>query len=104
MLYAVIACEQMYNGMHGMVSYFVVEGTEKDAEEAAIEASYEIMQDYSCIMDDLNAMAEEAIDFEGEEEKYEEGTVEWDEAVSFALGETMRENTQYEIYPIIKRN
>lgn len=101
MLYAVIACEQMYNGMHGMVSYFVVEGTEKDAEEAAIEASYEIMEEYSCIMNDLQAMAEEAVDFEGEEE-YEEGTAEWDEAVSFALGETMRENLQYEIYPIVK--
>ncbi len=102
MLYAVIACEQMYNGMHGMVSYFVVEGTEKDAEEAAIDESYSIMEEYSCIMDDLQAMAEESIDFDGEEEDYEEGTEEWDEAVSFALGETMRENLQYEIYPIVK--
>ena len=104
MLYAVIACEQMYDGMHGMVSYFVVEGTEKDAEEAAIEASYEVMQEYSCIMDDLNAMAEEAIDFDFDEEsdEIEGGSEEWDEAYSYALGETMRENTQYEIYPIVK--
>lgn len=102
MLYAVIACEQMYGGMHGMVSYFVIEGTEEDAEEAAIEASYEIMQEYSCIMDDLNAMAEEAIDFDEESDEIEEGSEEWDEAYSYALGETMRENTQYEIYPIVK--
>jgi hypothetical protein len=45
MLYAVIACEQMYGGLHGMVSYFVAEGTEEEVEEMAIDESYSIMED-----------------------------------------------------------
>ena len=101
MLYAVIACEQMYDGMHGMVSYFVVEGTEKDAEEAAIEASYEVMQDYSSIMEDLEDAAREEIEFDDDEEDYEE-SAERDDKYSRALDEQMQENLQYEIYPIVK--
>lgn len=82
MLYAVIACEQMYEGLHGMVSYFVIEGTEKDAEEAAIDESYYIMESYSSIMEDSTSGA--------------------DEEYTNALNELMKENLQYEIYPIVK--
>ncbi len=104
MLYAVIACEQMYDGMHGMVSYFVVEGTEKDAEKAAIEASYEIMQDYSSIMEDLEDAAREEIGFDEDqyEDYEEEGSATWDDEYSRALDKQMQENLQYEIYPIVK--
>ena len=100
MLYAVIACEQMYVGLYGMVSYFVVEGTEEDAEEAAIEASYEVMQDYSSIMEDLEDAAREELEFENEEDCEE--SAEWDDEYSRALEEQMQENLQYEIYPIVK--
>lgn len=102
MLYAVIACEQIYDGLHGMVSYFVVEGTEEDAEEAAIEASYEIMQEYSSIMEDLENAAREEIEFENEDEEDYEESAEWDDEYSRALEEQMQENLQYEIYPIVK--
>lgn len=102
MLYAVIACEQMYGGMHGMVSYFVIEGTEEDAEEAAIEASYEIMQEYSSIMEDLENAAREEIEFENEDEEDYEESAEEDDEYSRALEEQMQENLQYEIYPIVK--
>lgn len=105
MLYAVIACEQMYDGMHGMVSYFVVEGTEKDAEEAAIDESYAIMEEYSCIIDDLEAAAREEVGFDEDQyEDYEEGegSATWDDEYSRVLGEHMAENLQYEIYPIVK--
>lgn len=104
MLYAVIACEQMYGGMHGMVSYFVAEGTEEEVEEMAIDESYSIMEDYSDIMDDLEAAAREELESEnGEdyEEDYEE-SAEWDDEYSRALEEQMQENLQYEIYPIVK--
>lgn len=103
MLYAVIACEQMYGGMHGMVSYFVVEGTEKDAEEAAIEESYEIMEEYSSIMEDLEAAAREEIGFDEDQYEEGEGSATWDDEYSRALDEQMTENLQYEIYPIVKK-
>ena len=105
MLYAVIAYEQMYGGLYGMVSYFVIEGTEEDAEEAAIEASYEIMQEYSCIMDDLEAAAREEIGFDEDQYgdyKEGEGSAAWDDEYSRALDEQMAENLMYEIYPIVK--
>ena len=104
MLYAVIACEQMYDGMHGMVSYFVIEGTEKDAEEAAIDESYAIMEEYSSIMEDLEDAAREEVGWDEDEfdEYMEDSTSGADEEYTDALNELMRENLQYEIYPIVK--
>jgi len=104
MLYAVIACEQMYDGMHGMVSYFVAEGTEKDAEEAAIDESYYIMESYSSIMEDLEAAAAEEVGWDEDEfdEYMEDSTSGADEEYTNALNELMKENLQYEIYPIVK--
>lgn len=104
MFYAVIACEQMYGGMHGMVSYFVVEGTEKDAEEAAIDESYYIMESYSSIMEDLEAAAAEEVGWDEDEfdEYMEDSTSGADEEYTNALNELMKKNLQYEIYPIVK--
>lgn len=104
MLYAVIACEQMYGGMHGMVSYFVAEGTEEEVEEMAIDISYYIMESYSSIMDDLEAAAANEIGWDEDEldEYMEDSTSGADEEYTRALNEQMRENLQYEIYPIVK--
>lgn len=104
MLYAVIACEQMYDGMHGMVSYFIVEGTEKNAEEAAIDESYSIMEEFSSIMDDLEEAAREEVGWDEDEfdEYMEDSTSGADEEYTNVLNELMRENLQYEIYPIVK--
>lgn len=104
MLYAVIACEQMYGGMHGMVSYFVAEGTEEEVEEMAIDESYAIMEEYSSIMDDLEQAAREEVEWTEEEfEDYiNDSTAEVDEEYTRALNEQMQENLQYEIYPIVK--
>jgi hypothetical protein len=104
MLYAVIACEQMYGGMHGMVSYFVAEGTEEEVEEMAIDESYAIMEEYSSIIDDLEAAAAEEIGWDEDEldEYMEDSTAEADEEYTRALNEQMKENLQYEIYPIVK--
>lgn len=104
MLYAVIACEQMYGGMHGMVSYFVAEGTEEEVEEMAIDESYAIMEEYSSIMDDLEAAAANEIGWDEDEldEYMEDSTSGADEEYTNVLNELMRENLQYEIYPIVK--
>lgn len=104
MLYAVIACEQIYNGLHGMVSYFVAEGTEEEVEEMAIDESYAIMEEYSSIMDDLEQAAREEVEWTEEEfEDYiNDSTAEADEEYTRALNEQMQENLQYEIYPIVK--
>lgn len=105
MLYAVIAYEQLYGGLHGMVSYFVAEGTRKEVEEQAIDESYSIMEEYSDIMDDLEEAAKEEVGFEPDQyEDYEEGegSAEYDDEYSRALDEQMAENVQYEIYPVVK--
>ncbi len=104
MLYAVIACEQMYDGMHGMVSYFVAEGTEEEVEEMAIDESYAIMEEYSSIMDDLEAAAANEIGWDEDEldEYMEDSTSGADDEYTDILNELMGENLQYEIYPIVK--
>ena len=104
MLYAVIACEQMYGGLHGMVSYFVAEGTEEEVEEQAIDESYSIMEQYSDIMDDLEAAAADEIGWDEDEldEYMEDSTSGADDEYTRALDEQMLENLQYEIYPIVK--
>lgn len=104
MLYAVIACEQMYGGLHGMVSYFVAEGTEEEVEEQAIDESYSIMEQYSDIMDDLEAAAANEIDWDEDEldEYMEDSTSGADDEYMRALDEQMLEDLQYEIYPIVK--
>lgn len=104
MLYAVIACEQMYGGMHGMVSYFVAEGTEEEVEEMAIDESYSIMEEFSDIMEDLEATAAEEVGWDEDEfdEYMEDSTSGADEEYTNALNELMKENLQYEIYPIVK--
>lgn len=104
MLYAVIACEQMYGGLHGMVSYFVTEGTEEEVEEMAIDESYAIMEEYSSIMEDLEAAAAEEVGWDKNEleEYFEDSTIEADEEYTRALNEQMQENLQYEIYPIVE--
>lgn len=104
MLYAVIACEQMYGGLHGMVSYFVAEGTEEEVEEQAIDESYSIMEEYSSIMDDLEAAAANEIGWDEDEldEYMEDSTSGADDEYTRALNEQMAENLMYEIYPIVK--
>ena len=104
MLYAVIACEQMYGGLHGMVSYFVAEGTEEEVEEMAIDESYSIMEEYSDIMDDLEAAAANEIGWDEDEldEYWEDSTSGADDEYMRALDEQMLEDLQYEIYPIVK--
>ena len=90
MLYAVIAYEQIYQGSYGRISNLIVEGTEDDAEQAAIEESYAIMEEFDAIMEELkeNVFERNVID-EDDEEDFQE-----------LLEEEMAKNIAYEIYPI----
>lgn len=88
MLYAIYAYEQIYDGLHGMNTTMIVDcDSESEAEEIAIEASYEVMNSYSSITE---AFYEEA------SEKYEKNTSDW----YYYVDELMKQNIAYEIYPI----
>lgn len=97
MLYAVIACEDMYDGMHGMVDYFVIEGTEEDAYREGETASYDIMQEYGCIWEDIEESAKDRLEYEGEDEDEVDG-----ELYERLLDEVMRDDVVVEVYPITK--
>lgn len=89
MLYAVRAYEQIYGGLYGMHTNFVMEADpEQEVENEAVAASIEVMSDYSSIMEDI---------YEQASEEYEVETDEWWDLVS-AIQE---ENVAYGIYPIV---
>ena len=70
MLYAIHAYEGIYGGLHGIESFAVIEAeTTEEAEHYGLEMSYEVIDDYSCIMEDFEQDAE----FNG----YEAGTKEY---------------------------
>ena len=62
------------------------------------------MEEYSSIMDDLEAAAAEEVGWDEDEfdEYMEDSTSGADEEYTNALNELMKENLQYEIYPIVK--
>lgn len=101
MLYAVIAYEAIYGGLHGMVDYFIVDGTEEDAESQAQEASYEIMHEYHDIEESLRDAAtgrwEDDNDWDPDEDGYPT-----EEDIEEYLMDEEDENLAYEIYPIVK--
>ena len=74
------AYEQMYQGLHGMETYNI--GVYKDIEDAAEDArdcSFEVMESYNQIMNDLEEMAEEN---------------------ETSIDEEMEDNVGYDIYRI----
>lgn len=89
MLYAVRAYEQIYGGLHGMQTNFVMEAnSEQEVEDEAVNASIEVMSDYFSIMEDI---------YEQASEEYERETDEWWDLVN-AIQE---ENVAYEIHQIV---
>lgn len=89
MLYAIYAYEGSFGGLHGMNSHVIVEcNSMAEAEEVALEESMDMMESYSCIMDDI---------YEAASEDYEEGTDEWYQAVE----DMKRSDAKWEIYYVI---
>ena len=75
MRYAIYAADQMYGGLHGMCIQEVVDVADKTtAELYALSCSYDVMDCYFDIMEDIEEEARNSID-----ENIEEGSPEWDE-------------------------
>lgn len=89
MLYAIYACEAIYQGLHGMNSVAIVDcENEGEARDIAIDMSYEVMDSYNCI----HSSFEQDASFE-----YDEGTDGW-----YQFIEDLRsENVFYYIHEII---
>lgn len=55
--YAVYAIENMYQGLHGLYDFAIVDGDEEDAEIQGSAMSYELITSYDCIFEDLEEEA-----------------------------------------------
>lgn len=98
MLVAIHAYDQIYQGLHGMESYEVVEViNEEEAEDYAISSSVDIMNSYGDIMEELEAEARENVDF------YIDPTTDKEEAYDYALDDSINEDVAYDIY-VLKNN
>jgi hypothetical protein len=62
-LWAVCGFEQMYGGLHGMIETAIIEGTEDEAHEYAIELSESVINSYSEIADELEETIKEDCEF-----------------------------------------
>lgn len=86
--YVVHAYENTYGGLHGMEDWFYLDtDSMKEVDEAATQASYEIMESYSCIMESLEENARNACDDPDDEEEYEQ-----------MLEEECEYNVAYDVY------
>lgn len=89
MKYVIHAYEQMYSGLHGIEDYTFEEGDLKFIEETARELSFELMESYEFIVNDLHERAE-----------FYSGTDDDEEAEEFqeSLDAAYEENVGYTIY------
>lgn len=89
MLYAIHAYESSFGGLYGMDAHIIEEcDSMEEAEEIALEASLNVMESYSCIIDDI---------YEAASEEYEQETDEWYKVVE----DMKQEATAWEIYPVV---
>lgn len=95
--FAVYAAEQKYGGLHGMCSYEVIEAKDRnEAEEYACELSYEIMNSYSEIMEEI----EEQARYYTSMEDIEEDSANWEDTFWSYISEIRDENTEYYVKEI----
>ena len=88
-LFAIKAYENEYSGMHGMEEFFVIEAKDiNEARQEAHEASLEVINNYSCILDILEEEADNL---------YERDTEDWNSYFE----QLQDEDTAYEIYEIV---
>lgn len=89
--YCIYAAEQQYGGLHGINYYGVIEAKNKEeAEDYARERSFEVMSDYSDIIDTIeeNAKYQASCD-------YEYGSDEWEEAYEENREQELNDNLDY---------
>lgn len=86
--YVVHAYENTYGGLHGMENWFYLDtNSMNEVDEAATQASYEVMESYSCIMESLEENARFACEDPDDEEEYEQ-----------MLDEECEYNVAYNVY------
>ena len=93
-IWAIKGYDEFYGGLHGMIDYEIFEGTEQEAEAEGLEMSYEVINDYSFIIDAL----EDDVKFQCEQEDldYDEGGEEVDDIRAEVYGE----DTAWNIYQL----
>ena len=93
-IWAIKGYDEFYGGLHGMIDYEIFEGTEQEAEAEGLEMSYEVINDYSSIIDAL----EDDVKFQCEQEDldYDEGGEEVDDIRAEVYGE----DTAWNIYQL----
>ena len=89
--YLVRACDQYYQGLHGMESVYIAEGTYREVEEEAEEESYNVIQSYHTIYEEIEADVEEWI---------EENPDATEEEIEEYREEITQEDVNYFIYEI----
>ena len=70
--WAIKGYDDYYGGLHGMVEYKVIEGTEEDANNHGLEMSYSVIESYSEIEEALEDNIEDELgyyDFEDDDEE-----------------------------------
>lgn len=94
MIFAIVAAEGIYQGLHGINDKTLVEVSDwKEAIEIAIEMSLEVMDSYSQVYDTLEAEVQEEIDFND--------TVNWtDERIEKLRTEIYRSNLYFDIFEL----
>lgn len=92
--YYIFAAEDMYHGLHGMYEIDVVEvADESELDDIAVAMSYEVMESYAEIMDQLEEAAAESCDCDGDSEEF-------DQAYEDAFEDVCADNLYYYWYKI----
>lgn len=94
--YIVHAYEQSYGGLHGIETWFAIEGELLDVENRAAEESKELMLSYSFIEDDLLEKANFYSGYDSEDILDEVQKEEW----NFFLEDAIEENVAYSIWEV----
>lgn len=94
--YLTYSAEQIFGGLHGMCTYEVIECVdEKAALDYALEGSYDVMDAYYDIMENLEEQARDSVD-----EEIEEDTLEYENLFFSYLEQLRDENTEYMAWKI----
>jgi hypothetical protein len=66
--YLIYTCEQIFHGLHGINTIDVIEGDYEEAQEFAIDSSYDLMNSYSDIQHELETSVQELMADDWEED------------------------------------
>lgn len=64
-IWAIKGYDNFYGGLHGMISYDIIEGTKEEADECGLEMSNEVIESYMDIYNSLEDNIREYCEAEG---------------------------------------